>query len=122
MSLPNFCFISSDTVIFPIIHLLLASIFLVAVIRDRGLFRKRGGATISFRSGEESWKSYVLVYGVVSVLVMQLISVSSAYMGHKVVISAIDLCVLIYLFFYSGWFQNRVRGALNKSKDAKKMQ
>jgi len=51
---------------------------------------------------------------IVSILILQIINVSESYVNYKVLISIIDLSILLYLFYFNGWFRNKIIGILSK--------
>lgn len=119
----------SDDVTFWVFQGGLVLLWIFALSQDRGLiawfrklrkkvrtlFSKRtGGLTLSgefsatVKRGPESWNKFNLAYGILSVLVVQVVSASSAYEEHKVFFSLLDLGLLLYLCFYNGWFRNQL--------------
>lgn len=92
---------ATDNIVFSIIHVAFYSFVIFSFVKNIAWLRP-GKIT----RGEESQKRYSLAYGFISVIVIQLIQVSTAFVGHKVLISVIDLSFLFYLVFYNGWFRN----------------
>ena len=78
--------------------------------------KRQGGVLATVKRGEQGWSYLNLAYGITSILLIQIISVSEALKGHKVALSLADLSALVYLFFYNGWFRNKTIEMINKSK------
>ena len=62
----------------------------------------------SVRRCDESWNHFYLAYGILSVVVTQIISISKFGKGYKVLITVVDLAILLYLAFFNSWFRNKV--------------
>jgi hypothetical protein len=104
----------SDRLAIIIIEALLFAFALFAIVRAARLRRQHGGATLTVMRGPESRKKLGLVYGFASVNTLQLINISDAFNGHKVVLSVVDLLILFYLCFLSSWIRNRILGWVSK--------
>lgn len=50
------------------------------------------------------------LYGFISIGLLQLINVSEALVGHKVLVSILSLGSVMYLLFFNGWFRNKLLG------------
>ena len=98
--------------------LLIYSLFRQWVVRRREI-KNQKDAPSSVERGETGWSYLYIAYGVFSIILTQIISVSESFKGHKVAIILADLTALIYLFFYNGWFRNKVIGLISKSKKLK---
>lgn len=96
---------ATDYITFATIHLAFYIFIFFAFVKD--ILWKRPGKILR---GEESQKFFYFTYGFVSVIVLQFIQVSEAFVGHKVLIAAIDLSLIFYLSFYNGWFRNWILG------------
>ena len=109
-----------DSIVFIAFHFFLFFTLLYAVIKvslgKRRFEKGDSGVEATVIRGDPSWNSLQLTYGIASVLIIQLISVSESFKGFKVAISIVDLSALFYLFFYNGWFRNKVIGIVSKSK------
>lgn len=70
----------------------------------------------SCKRGEKSWSYFPLAYGILSVVVTQINSISEFAKGYKVLITVADLAILLYLSFFNSWFRNKTIGFINKSK------
>jgi hypothetical protein len=80
--------------------------------------RKSKGVRLSLTRGPESRKKFGVAYGFGSVLILQLINSSEAFVGHKVLLSLVNLAALFYLCFLSGWFRNKIIGRINRWEKA----
>ncbi len=105
----------SDKIVFPAFELIFVGLFFFAFLMERGWFvKKTGFATVA--RGKESWNYFYLVFGIVSVVLMQVINSSEALKGFKTIISIVNLAMLVYLAFYNGWFRNKILGLIAKSQ------
>ena len=95
--------IFSDSVGFVILHLGLLALLLYAVLGERKM--KRDMASV--KRGEKSWNHFYLAYGILSVVITQIISISEFGKGYKVLITVVDLAILLYLAFFNSWFRNK---------------
>lgn len=120
-----------DAYVFPAFQILLGLLFLYALSKDLRLTqrirrwwrkltarwrRPRGGvrvsdsSTLSALRGPESRQSFHLAYGLVSVVVLQLINTTEALQGYKTIVSILDLGVVVYLSYFSSWMRNKIVG------------
>ena len=95
--------IFSDSVVFVILHIGLLALVLYAILCEPKM--KRDIATV--KRGEKSWNHFYLAYGILSVVVTQIISISEFGKGYKVLITVVDLAILLYLAFFNSWFRNK---------------
>lgn len=105
--------IFSDVVMFSALHVGLLVFLICAVLGEWRM--KRDIADV--KRGQKSWDHFNLVYGILSVVVIQLISISEAGTGYKVIISVLDLSALFYLNFFNGWFRNKIIGLVVASQN-----
>ncbi|MFQ5465590.1 MAG: hypothetical protein ACE5EI_06655 [Thermodesulfobacteriota bacterium] len=104
-----------DSVILVALHVGLL-ILLVYAVRDERKRKRDTGSKLSVVRGEKSWNYLYLAYGISSVVVIQIISVSESGKGYKVFITVLDMGVLFYLTFFNGWFRNKTIGFITKSQ------
>jgi len=95
--------IFSDSVVFVALHVGLLAIVVFAICGER----KMKHDMASVKRGDKSWNHFYLAYGILSVVVTQIISISEFGKGYKVVITVIDLAILLYLAFFNSWFRNK---------------
>jgi len=69
------------------------------------------------KTGKSTWNDSLAVYGIVSVLALQIVSSVDALRSVKVLISLTNLLVLLHLFLFNGWFKNALLGAWRKVTD-----
>ena len=98
--------ILSDSVIFVTLHIGFLFLVIYAFFGARKMKRDQ----VSVKRGKGSWKYFSLGYGILSVIVTQIISVSEFWKGYKVLITALDLGGLLYLAFFNSWFRNKIIG------------
>lgn len=108
-------YILSDKVTFIFFELLFLLFFVFAVWKN---WRYRS-SPFSVTRGKTSWDYFYLAYGIVSVIMIQIISVSESLKGYKVLISILNVGLLLYLMFFNGWFRNKIVGIIQKSKKMK---
>ena len=104
--------IFSDSVVFVVLHIGLLALVFYAVLGERKM--KRDWGTV--KRGEKSWNHFYLAYGILSVVVTQIISLSEFGKGYKVLITVVDLVILLYLAFFNSWFRNKTIGLIVASK------
>jgi len=104
--------IFSDSVIFVILHIGLLFLVIYAFIGERKMKRD----IVSVKGSEKRWNHFYLAYGILSVVVTQIISISEFGKGYKVLITVIDLGVLLYLAFFNSWFRNKTIGFIVASQ------
>jgi hypothetical protein len=97
------------------VEMLLISLVVVSAFKS---LRKRKASRLSVARGPESRKKFGVAYGFGSVLILQLINSSEAFVGHKVLLSLFNLAALFYLCFLSGWFRNKIIGMINRWEKA----
>lgn len=73
----------------------------------------------SVARGEKSWNYFYLAYGILSLFVTQIISLSECGKGYKVFITLVDLGTLLYLAFFNSWFRNKIIGLIAVSQTKK---
>lgn len=102
---------------------LLAEQFLILMVGIYSLFQEGRGKSVDLQAevtrGPESWQQFVFAWGILSVILIHIVSVSSAYREHKVLILMFDMSVALYLCFFSSWFRNKIIGLVNKAKTKK---
>jgi hypothetical protein len=111
-------FIARDSAVLLVFEVLFTALFIYAFIMQWRAKRKRGVIGILQR-GKESWQKLYIGFGIASLVIVQLISISEFARGYKVIISVIDLAGLIYLVFYNAWFRDKVIGLISKSEEMK---
>lgn len=104
--------ICGDSVVFVILHIGLLALFFYAVFGE--LKMKHDMPTV--KRGEKSWNHFYLAYGILSVIVTQIISISEFGKGYKVLITFIDLAIILYLAFFNNWFRNKTIGIIVASQ------
>jgi hypothetical protein len=95
---------TGDTTMIFLFHLGLLALVLYAIWGSHKMKQDE----VYVKRGEEGWDRLALVYGILSVVVTQIISLSEGGKGHKVFITLIDLATLLYLSFYNSWFRNKI--------------
>jgi len=104
--------IFSDSIVFVALHAGLLALFIYAIW---GQWKMKGDMP-SVKRSEKSWNYFYLAYGILSVVVTQIISISEFAKGYKVLITVVDLAILLYLAFFNGWFRNKTIGFIVASQ------
>lgn len=101
---------STDFVSLVVVHVLLAALFAVSVVRtlQDWLHLQREGLAIEFKRGEQSMTSLYVLYGFATVALTLAVQVSECFQGNKCTIIILDYLLLTYLFFFNSWFRNSV--------------
>lgn len=102
----------SDMMMIFSLHLVLLILVLYSILGSHRM--KRDMATV--KRGEKSWSYFYLAYGILSVIVIEIISVSDFAKGYKIFIVFVDLGALLYLTFFNSWFRNKIIGFIVKSQ------
>lgn len=102
----------SDKVMIILLQLSLLILVLYRILGSQKM--KQDG--VSVRRGEISWSQFPLAYGILSVIVIQVISLSESGKGYKVFITLVDLGVLLYFAFGDDWFRNKIIEFVVKAK------
>jgi hypothetical protein len=120
-----FACILSDKYVFPAFEISLGLLFLYAHQKDLRVFRRvsravrtrvrrrsgpRGSdsAELSVQRGPESREQFYLAYGFVSVIVLQVVNAAQTLQDHKTILSILDIAILVYLAYFSGWMRNKI--------------
>ena len=93
----------TDSVIFIALHIGLICLLVFSLIGEWIMKRDLCGV----KRGNESWSHFALAYGILSVIVIQVISISEFAKGYKVIITIVDLSIFLYLTFFNSWFRNK---------------
>ena len=105
--------IFSDSVVFLILQIGLLAILVYAILGEQKMKRDM----LNIKRGEKSWNHFVLAYGILSIIVTQIISISKFGYGYKVFITVADLAILLYLAFFNSWFRNKTIDFIAASKN-----
>jgi hypothetical protein len=107
-----FQLVIGDTAMILLLHLGLLILVLCAILGSQ----RMKGDMASVKRGEKSWDHFYLAYGILSVIVTQIISLSECGKGYKVFITFVDLGTLLYLAFFNSWFRNKIIGFIVASQ------
>lgn len=109
-------FAVGDAITFPALQVLLFMILLYAFVTEQRWFIYDTGASATVVRGEKSWPNFHIMYGVVSVLFVQVISTADALKGFKTIVTIADLLALFYLCFFNSWFRNKIMDTIVASQ------
>jgi hypothetical protein len=112
----NVCFYLSDKFILPLFEGVFLLLFICALLHEKGFLRKQSNLKMSIKRGEKGWEDLTLVFGIASIVLMQIINSADALHGYKTIISITNLFMLIVLVFYNGWCRNKIIGLITRSK------
>lgn len=106
-----------DQIIMGGFQLLLVVLAIYGLRMDKGWFMPRSPLEgSSVQRGPESWNQLDFAFGIVSVNLLQVIGNSDAFPGVMFGLGLLDLTLLIYLFFFNGWFRNKTLGWVSKAR------
>jgi cytochrome c biogenesis protein CcdA len=91
-------------------HIILGLTVVASLVATlRAVWRsRRGGVSAVVERGEASMNALYVLYGFATVALTLAIDVSECASGNKTTLVLLDYAGLTYLFFFSGWFRNRV--------------
>jgi hypothetical protein len=114
----TFSYLFSDHVWLWLLEFLVAAGFIRAIFYDaRTLMRRRrGGTQAVIKRGGKSW-SVLLSFWALSIIIIEIILSSDLIASHRVIIGLLNVVVLVYLNFFSGYFKNRIIVWLTKVQD-----
>jgi len=108
----NIFYLFHDGIVFVLLQTALGALLLAAIspgLRAKWRARTTAGHAIpTVYRGNHSMNFLYIVYGVATVVFALSIQVSEALVGYKVLLLVFDYLVLTYLFFFNGWFRNRL--------------
>lgn len=101
--------LQTDPVLFWALHAAFAALFLCAVYMDVivGYRRRRSLLTEALGGDAIERFRFVVVQAVIAVLLLHVIDVAEG-IDHKLAITVVDMAMLAYLTFRSGWWLDRV--------------
>ena len=105
-------YIFGDSFVFIFLHIALILILAYSIFGEKRM--KQDPASV--KRGDKSWNHFYLAYGILSIVITQIISISECGKGYKVLITVIDLSILMYLSFFNSWFRNKTIGFIVASK------
>ena len=100
-------FLLGDACLLYVFQFVLLVLFIFAELMDMEIFAKPTGADATVQRGPESWRLLNFSFGIIAVNVLQIINSADDTAKFKVLMSALDLGLLIRLFFFNGWFRNK---------------
>jgi hypothetical protein len=103
----------TDLIIFLLFQFFIFLFLFIAICKD--YLNKNSIAKV--KRGEISWNYFNIFFGVMNVLLFQLINITEAFVGYKTVISIIDFFILLYLTYYNSWVRNKIVFYFLKSKE-----
>jgi hypothetical protein len=99
--------------LFALVECVVLSVFFYSIYRFYIHWRlfPNAGWPGTVKRGKGSWNSFLATYGIVSVLLLQIVNSVQGLESAKVLISVGNLLVLLHLFLFNGWFKNALLGA-----------
>ncbi|MDD5639166.1 MAG: hypothetical protein PHO28_04680 [Candidatus Pacebacteria bacterium] len=104
-------YILNDQLYFWLFEILISIIFIKALYKDKVRKDKKQNPQlkVSVLRGEKSQKILVSSASAFVTIILSTIFIISSYpKEEKVIFYLINLAMIFYLFFYSGWFTNKV--------------
>ena len=106
----NFITLIQDKTTFWFIQFLLAFLVIFSLIVEK--YNGNSGRVV--KRGRGGNKIFYYAYGILSVVVLNIIQNSVAGIGYKVAITIFDLLLLVYLCFFNSWSRNKIIGVYIK--------
>ena len=72
---------------------------------------------IKVKRGEESWNYFVFIFGVISTLLISLVSFVELYWITKIILVIVVIVFSFYCCFINNWCRNKIVGMMTKLKD-----
>ena len=105
--------ISSEKIIFWFFQIIFIIIFVYSVIIEN--FNKSSGRTVG--RGKESQYALYYIYGMLSVILLQIISSSIEIKKNTTFFILLNIIILTYLCFFNSWSRNKIIGIYSKFKN-----
>lgn len=72
---------------------------------------------IKVKRGEESWNYFVLIFGIISALLISVVSLVELYRITKIILVTVVIVLSFYCCFINNWYRNKIVGIMTKLKD-----
>jgi hypothetical protein len=105
----TFLYLFSDHVWLPLLEFLVAAGFIRAIVYDANALMRSGGMHAVLKRGEKSWATLISFWAL-SIIIIEIIISSDLIANHRVIIGLLNVVVLVYLNFFSGYFKNKIIG------------
>lgn len=105
-----------DSVIFSLLQILILLLFAYAFVKDKGWLKKKGSIDAVVKRGEQSWSYFPIAFGILSVVIIEVIGITDTLGNYQAILIIINLLILLYLCFFSGWFRNKLVGFFSRSR------
>lgn len=102
--------LTQDKIIFWAIQALIVSLSLLGVLNE--ILNKRSGRAV--KRGEKGNTVFYIFYGIISVILLQIVSITKEAEGYKVFFIILDLLLVLYLCFFNSWSRNKIIGIYGK--------
>lgn len=102
----NFITFIQDRYIFWLFQGLLIIFTLVGILTE--FLNSNSGKVVT--RGAQSRNIFYIIYGILSVVFLAIIQVTSQAREYKVFITIVDLLLLMYLCFFNSWSRNKIMG------------
>ena len=102
-----------DCYIFPIFQSVIFLLLIFALYKNHTI--KNTGPNV--KRGDLSWSYFHIFYGLMNVVLLQIINTTESLAGYKTIITIINVSILLYLCYYNRWVRNKIVGFFNKSKE-----
>jgi hypothetical protein len=97
-------YLLGDQFVFMAVHLGFFAFVCIAILREQKMRRD----IVSVKRGKESLNYFPIAYGILSVIIIQMLCLSEFGKGYKIVIAIFDLVTLLYMTFFNSWFRNKI--------------
>ena len=105
----NLKLIISDVVVFWVFQVVLYLVFVFSLYKD--IFKEKIGVEILLKRGKDSRDIFILTgSAAINTLIVVIFSISEVPENSKLFLYLINVAIILYLFFFSNWFTNRLIG------------
>jgi len=110
-------FFLSDRFFFPLFEVCFLVLFMYALLREKRWLRSKDALETTIKRGEKSWTVFDFAFGILSVVLMQIINCAETLFGYKTFISIMNILMLLYLVYWNSWFRNGIINLVYKCQN-----
>jgi len=103
----TFLYVFSDRVWLPLLEFFVVAVFIRAILYDVRTHLIPGNPRAEVKRGEKSW-AILLSFWALSIIIIEIILSSDLIANHRVIIGLLNVVVLVYVNFFSGYFKDRI--------------
>lgn len=107
---------SSDAFFFKFLQIFLWIFGFICLLNDYKPNCMKNGIEATVTRGEKSWSHLNLMYGILSISILEVNNNTTALNGYISIINVADLSLLFYLCFFNSYFRNKIIGVISSSQ------